>query len=109
MKGKFLQEKMVLEFENDMTECVVLNPGVIVGPSLLPSFNSSTIKSFRQILGQECILGVPEMTIPFVDVRDCAQAHINACFVIKEKTLHKKRIAIASKSLSLTNIMKFLQ
>ena len=48
------------------------------------------------------------MTIPFVDVRDCAQAHINACLVIKPGELKNQRIAIVNKSCSLNFIMKHI-
>ena len=48
------------------------------------------------------------MTIPCVDVRDCAQAHISAIFA-EPNTLKNKRIAIVRRSYQLIELLKLIQ
>lgn len=55
---------------------VVINPFVIIGPSLTPSLNTSN-EIFVDILGGE-FPGIVSLTWGMVDVRDVSKAHIRA-------------------------------
>ncbi len=62
--------------ENDEISVVVINPFLIIGPSLTPSLNTSN-ELFVDLLGGE-YPGVLNLTWGMVDVRDVSKAHIRA-------------------------------
>ena len=57
-------------------EIVRLMPTLTIGPTLISQVGSS-IEAFTKIMNGE-FPGVPRLMFPHVDVRDVAQAHINA-------------------------------
>lgn len=57
-------------------DLVVINPFLVVGPSLTPSLNTSN-KMFKDILGGEYPV-MMSLTWGMVDVRDVAEAHVRA-------------------------------
>lgn len=59
-----------------LTEIITLHPSFIVGP-VLNSLASSSVEGIQHLVDGS-IPVVPHLHYPFVDVRDCAQAHINA-------------------------------
>ena len=59
-----------------MTEIVTLHPTFIIGPPL-NELASSSVEGIRKMVDGS-IPVVPRLHLASVDVRDCAQAHINA-------------------------------
>ena len=62
--------------DEDLTEIVTLQPSFNIGP-IINSHASSTADAIRKMASGEVPL-VPQFQTPCVDVRDVAQAHINA-------------------------------
>lgn len=62
------------------TDLVVINPGLILGPSLSRRTDSTSVKLMRQLTSGLFRLGVPRGTQAVVDVRDVARAHVKAAF-----------------------------
>ena len=78
-KSKYLADKCVWEMVNEKDnklEAISLLPGLITGPVFLK--NDFTSKKAIQVLLEEKYPFWPEIYISCVDVRDCAQAHLNA-------------------------------
>lgn len=82
--AKTLSEKAVWDEyecqEEERYEVVVINAGILVGPSITntPEFPSSVI--VRNMVNGVLGAGTPEIYDAFVDVRDSAKAHISAAF-----------------------------
>lgn len=90
-KSKHLAEKAAWDFvgnlsEQNKFELAVINPGFIIGPNLNKANFSSgdAIKKF--MLGG--FPRVPKMSMPVIDVRDCARAHLQA-LLVPEATGHR--------------------
>ena len=92
-----------IEKENPAFELVVINPGVVIGPSLVPSLNTS-----NQIL-RDVLAGTYPMIISiswgFVDVRDVAHAHILAM----ENEKAKGRYLCTSETLGMVEVVSILR
>jgi len=92
-----------IEKENPAFELVVVNPGVVIGPSLVPSLNTS-----NQIL-RDVLAGFYPMIMSiswgFVDVRDVAHAHILA--MKNEKA--KGRYLCTSETLGMSEVVSILR
>lgn len=80
-KSKHLAEKAAWDFlkelpKEEQFELVTVNPGFVIGPNLNEAQFSSgdVIKKF--MLGE--FPGVPKISLPMVDVRDVAKAHVQA-------------------------------
>ena len=61
-------------------ELVTINPGFVFGPSLAKSTVSNSIDTMKQFGDGTMKVGVPALTVGIVDVRDVAQAHVQAGF-----------------------------
>ena len=99
--SKVQAEKEAWRFEKEESpgfSLVVINPFVVIGPSLVPSLNSS-----NQILRDLVTGGYPaivDLTWGMVDVRDVAEAHVRAAerpeaegrFVCAAETRHMKDV-----------------
>ena len=59
-------------------DLVVINPGFVLGPSLTTASNSASFSTMKQLVDGTMRLGAPALELGVVDVRDVAQAHINA-------------------------------
>jgi dihydroflavonol-4-reductase len=96
MKSKIRQEEEIRDFvkESDCTtEIITLHPTFTLGPTLT-KYKTSNIEAFRKLVTGE-FPAVPELQLLSVDVRDVAQAHINA--LMSEKSLDGERIALMHK------------
>lgn len=71
------------EGQPDVTEIVTLHPSFIIGPPL-NKFATSSVGGILKLTNGS-IPVVPQLHLPSIDVRDCAQAHINA--LLKEPGL----------------------
>jgi dihydroflavonol-4-reductase len=83
-KSKTLAEKAAWDFigqlpEADRFEVVTINPGLVLGPSLVEcKFSSGDIIKKIMTGGMP---GMPKIQFPVVDVRDVAKAHLQAVLV----------------------------
>lgn len=64
----------------DRWDMVTVNPGLVVGPSLSPRTDSTSIGLMVSLAGGEFKSGTPGGKIGVVDVRDVALAHVRAAF-----------------------------
>ena len=62
----------------DRWDLVVINPGFVLGPSLTTASNSASFATMKQLVDGTMRFGAPALQLGVVDVRDIAQAHINA-------------------------------
>lgn len=59
-------------------DLVVINPGLVLGPSLTQASDSTSLSTMMQFVDGSLKMGAPKLEFGIVDVRDVAQAHINA-------------------------------
>ena len=59
-------------------DLVVINPALVIGPSLSPQSASGSLHMLEGMYRGEDKSGVPELHYPIADVRDVAEAHIRA-------------------------------
>ena len=81
-KSKTIAEKAAWEFMNDLDdntqlELSVVNPGAVLGPVLSNDITSESLNICTQLLTKK-MPGIPNLTIPMVDVRDVAKHHFQA-------------------------------
>jgi len=72
----------------DRWDLVVVNPGLVLGPSLSKDSHSESVRTIMRLSDGTFRLGVPKLWLPIVDVRDVAQAHYNAAFMPAAKGRH---------------------
>lgn len=92
-----------IEKENPAFELVVVNPSVVIGPSLVPSLNTSN-QILRDILAGTYPM-IMSITWGFVDVRDVAHAHILAM----ENEKAKGRYLCTSETLGMSEVVSILR
>ena len=113
MRSKRKQEERCIAYEGSL-EIITLLPGMLLGPALSRE-TRSTVLGFKNLIenkstSSQCIYGVPLATIPCVDVRDCAQAHIRAMLAAPGTFKStNKRIAIVQQSHQLVALLKLIQ
>ena len=104
-KSKHLAERAAWHFvaglpKDERFEMVVINPGFIVGPNLNSAYFLSGDAISKFMTG--VLPGVPQLSIPMIDVRDCAQAHFCALtapkaagqrFILSENTYSLMEVA----------------
>jgi len=87
-------------------DLVVINPGLVLGPSLSPESTSGSLYMLEAMYRGENKMGAPELHYPVADVRDVAEAHVKA----GENAEAKGRYIIASEqSLSLLDMAKYVR
>ncbi|MGK7395742.1 MAG: SDR family oxidoreductase [Candidatus Cyclobacteriaceae bacterium M3_2C_046] len=59
-------------------ELIVINPGFVMGPSLTPRTDSTSIQTILDMVSGKYKSGVPKLYFGIVDVREVARAHISA-------------------------------
>lgn len=84
---------------------VCINPALVLGPSLTPNTQSGSVELLKQFGDGTTLMGVPPYWNGYVDVRDVADAHIQAALNPEAKG----RYIISAKSLSLLEIGKILR
>ena len=67
---------------------VVINPSLVIGPSLQRSPTSESFAIVRQLIGGQMRFGAPRVALGVVDVRDLARAHLAAGFLPDVKGRH---------------------
>ncbi len=85
--SKLLAEKEAWEINKKQNrwELVTINPTLVVGPGLNPFATSESFNLIRQFGDGTMKAGVPNLGFGIVDVREVAQAHLNAAFTPQAK------------------------
>ena len=65
----------------DRWDLNVINPGFVLGPSLTNASASASFSTMKQLVDGTMRWGAPALELGVVDVRDVAQAHINAGYI----------------------------
>ena len=65
----------------DRWDLNVINPGFVLGPSLTNASASASFSTMKQLVDGTMRWGAPALELGVVDVRDIAQAHINAGYI----------------------------
>ena len=76
----------------DGWDLTVINPGFVLGPSLSTRVDSTSTDFMRSMLNGKYSTGAPDLEFGLVDVRDVAQAHLQAAFI---KSASKRHILVA--------------
>ena len=78
-KSKTLAEKKAWELaeQNQQIKLTSINPSVVWGPGIGNHLKSTSLGLFKMIIKKEMPV-VPNMKIPFVDIRDVAKMHVSA-------------------------------
>ena len=74
-------------------DMVVINPGLVLGPSLAQASDSTSLSTILEIMDGTLRSGAPDLRFPVVDVRDVARAHINAAI---KKSANGRHILVSS-------------
>ena len=109
IKSKILAEKAAWDFieklpEDEKFEIVTLHPAFISGPHL-GSSDFTSAKGIRMMMTGK-MPGVPKIQMGISDVRDLAQAHINAVFAEGAKN---QRIIVAGENVWMKEIAEVLK
>ena len=89
-KSKTMAEKCAWDFlatlpEEERFEFATINPGLVLGPNLVKcQFSSGDVVKMLMIKGKRPP-AMPHVQVPIVDVRDVAQAHLQAILVPEAK------------------------
>ncbi|UUS59274.1 MULTISPECIES: aldehyde reductase [unclassified Acinetobacter] len=86
-------------------ELVCVNPALVLGPSLTAMTKSGSVEVLEQFANGMTLAGVPPMWNGIVDVRDVADAHLQAAF----NPNAKGRYIISGGTLSLLEMGKILR
>jgi nucleoside-diphosphate-sugar epimerase len=78
--SKVLAEKEAWKIHEgqDKWKLVVINPSLVMGPSLTQTSNSESLAIMKDMLSGKYYVGVPDVMLGYVDVRDVATAHLLA-------------------------------
>lgn len=82
----------------------IINPGFVMGPSLTGQTGSGSFEFMNDLISGKQKMGVPNLTLTYVDVRDIAKAHILAA----EKN-SDGRHCIVDKSLTMLDTANILR
>ena len=107
-KSKTMAEKAAWEFIDDLEDdkkfpLTVFCPYMVIGPSLSSDLGSSNI--MIQILTSGRLPGTPNIHLGIVDVRDVAQAHVDA---ISNQASNNERFILCTSSFWLHEISQIL-
>tara|TARA_B100000941_G_scaffold232050_1_gene174513 strand:+ start:308 stop:1363 length:1056 start_codon:yes stop_codon:yes gene_type:complete len=80
--SKVLAEKLAwnIEAKQNRWKLVVINPALVIGPSLSGKSTSASHEFIKQLGDGTSKAGCPKFEVGMVDVRDVADAHVNAAY-----------------------------
>lgn len=80
--SKVIAERKAWEMQKAQQcwDLVCINPALVLGPSLTANTQSGSVEVLQQFANGMTLLGVPPMWNGIVDVRDVAEAHVQAAF-----------------------------
>ncbi|KAM0123517.1 hypothetical protein ACHAP3_011070 [Botrytis cinerea] len=87
-------------------DMVVINPGLVLGPSLSPESASGSLFMIENMYRGENKMGAPELHYPIADVRDVAEAHVKAGETVNAKGRY---IIAGEHSLSILDITNLVR
>ncbi|HPQ41990.1 MAG TPA: NAD-dependent epimerase/dehydratase family protein, partial [bacterium] len=90
--------------EQSRWDLVTIHPGLVIGPARTRRSDSTSIRIMIQMGSGTFRRGVPALWLGIVDVRDAAQAHINACL----NPSAKGRYIVAARSVRLLDLAHHL-
>ena len=105
--SKVMAERKAWDMQKAQTrwDLVCINPALVLGPSLTPNTQSGSVEVLQQFANGMTLVGVPPMWNGIVDVRDVADAHLQAAFNPKAEG----RYIISGGTLSLLEMGKILR
>ena len=105
--SKVMAERKAWDMQKAQTrwDLVCINPALVLGPSLTPNTQSGSVEVLQQFANGMTLAGVPPMWNGIVDVRDVADAHLQAAFNPKAEG----RYIISGGTLSLLEMGKILR
>jgi nucleoside-diphosphate-sugar epimerase len=108
-KSKLLAERAAWDYWNglpadDRFELVVVIPGLIQGPTLITGEFSSM--NYMRMLMMGVMPALPKVMFPIVDIRDVAQAHLNA---IKVPEARNQRFICVLRTFRFKELCEILQ
>ena len=109
--SKCLQEDICIKFVEEnknvegATEVCTLHPSFILGPPL-NELASSSVEGMKKLVDGS-IPVVPQIHLPSIDVRDCAQAHI-AALLAAPGALNGQRILISQESFWMIDFQRII-
>ncbi len=74
------QEAWRYQKAQDRWDMVTIHPGLVFGPALTKASDSASLSTMKQFTDGTLLAGAPDLTLPMVDVRDVAAAHLRAGF-----------------------------
>jgi len=85
--SKVLAEKEAWKIQGAQSRwsMVVINPGMIFGPSITPASESGSLFLMDEMFKGYFFYGMPDLSLACVDVREVAAAHIRAARTIEAK------------------------
>ncbi len=99
------KEAWKIQQSQDKWSLVVINPGLVAGPSLTKRKDSTSIDFLSSFLNGKYKAGIPDLWFAMVDVREVARAHI----IAGTKEEAKGRHILVSESLDTTGIRDILK
>jgi len=106
-KSKALAERAIWNFwskNKENMEVVIINPGFTVGPVLTKSKSASIEMILKLITGK--VPALPNFSFAMADVKDVAEAHVNALFA---QNSNGKRYLIASQTSTFEKIASVIR
>lgn len=105
--SKTLSERLAWEIAGKQSrwDLVVVNPGLVLGPSLSPHTSAEGVLVMRDFGNGYYRFGAPELEFAIVDVRDVAEAHLRASMNPKAEGRH----ILVGESLSVMEIAEILR
>ena len=91
--------------KQDRWDLVVVNPGLVLGPSLSPHSGPESVQLMREIGNGDLRLGVANFEFGIVDVRDVAEAHLRAALIPEANGRH----ILVSETMSLPEVVRVLR
>ncbi|KAL9941933.1 hypothetical protein D7B24_009395 [Verticillium nonalfalfae] len=85
---------------------VVINPGLIVGPSLTPESISGSLHMLEAMYKGDNRMGVADLSYPVADVRDVAEAHVK---VGEDESRNGRFIISGDRTISLLEMAGFVR
>jgi nucleoside-diphosphate-sugar epimerase len=105
--SKTVAEKEAWDINKKQTrwDLVIINPGLVFGPSLNPKVTSGSFEVVKQLINGTTMAGVPNLWFGTVDVREIAEAHYKAGFIPEAKGRH----IVCNESVTLLDMAKILR
>ena len=81
--SKTIAERTAWEIAESQSQwkLVTINPAFVMGPGVTPNATSESFQFIKDITGGKFAGGIPNFGMAFVDVREVADAHLNAAFL----------------------------